>query len=434
MRVPDEAQGMRAARPGAAAVALTENNFSTVMNGAPSTMFHSSNNGNNYTQQPHPHSQSQRTLPVQHPLSSNYVSDAALLQQLERQNYLASLMGNANNNNNSVDPSVLSAAYGPSAAVANARRPAPPPPPQAHMEQYLQQQMQLQRFQPHQQPSMFAHPCGGNGGGVFDFHLQQQPAGMPGDGFDPYRMTAMGSMNHPMMMSAAGGYPYPGGFPVGPAAVGYGSLGMGSLPPYSSPPVGLGLSLNQVLAQGAPTATLAPDGFPVSLPAILARPEDEFKLSSHQLLLRHQIEAFPAAEEDVSTHTRGRNKPILLGQVGIRCRHCAHLPVTCRQKGSTYFPASLLGLYQAAQNMSTTHMQCGLCREMPNLIKHQFAHLISTKVASSGAGRPYWAESAKKLGLVDTEGGIRFFRDLQADATAKTHSPDKASTTTNSAN
>ena len=163
-------------------------------------------------------------------------------------------------------------------------------------------------------------------------------------------------------------------------------------------------------------ATLAPDGFPVSLPVILARHEDALKLSSHQVLLRHQIEAFKAAEEDISTHTRGRNKPIMLGQVGIRCRHCAHLPVSHRQKGSTYFPASLLGLYQAAQNMSTTHMQCGLCNEMPDMIKHQFAQLLSTKVASSGAGRPFWAESAKKLGLMDTEDGIRFLRDLPAGA------------------
>jgi hypothetical protein len=157
-------------------------------------------------------------------------------------------------------------------------------------------------------------------------------------------------------------------------------------------------------------------GIPLRLPVILAQPEDSLKLSSHQVLLRHQIEAFQASEDDIGTHTRGRNKPIVLGQVGIRCRHCAHLPVACRQKGSTYFPATLLGLYQAAQNMSTTHMQCGLCSAMPDSIKMQFAHLLSTKVSSSGAGRPYWASSAKKLGLVNTEDGIHFIRDLPANA------------------
>lgn len=153
------------------------------------------------------------------------------------------------------------------------------------------------------------------------------------------------------------------------------------------------------------------NGFPSSLPVILARPEDGFKLSSHQVFLRHQIEVFQATEDDVSTHTRGRNKPISFGQVGIRCRHCAHLPVSRRQKGSTYFPASLLGLYQAAQNMCTTHMQCGLCTEMPVAIKQQFSQLLNNKSSSSGAGRPYWAKTAAKLGLVDTEEGIRFNRD-----------------------
>jgi hypothetical protein len=153
-------------------------------------------------------------------------------------------------------------------------------------------------------------------------------------------------------------------------------------------------------------------GIPIALPAVLAQPEDSLKLSSHQVLLRHQIEAFQATEDDVSTHTRGRNKPITLGQVGIRCRHCAHLPVARRQKGSTYFPASLLGLYQAAQNMSTTHVQCGLCTEMPEDIKQQFVHLMSSKVVNSGAGRPYWAQSAKNVGLVDTDEGIRFVRDI----------------------
>jgi len=148
-------------------------------------------------------------------------------------------------------------------------------------------------------------------------------------------------------------------------------------------------------------------------PVTLALSGDERKLSEQQVFLRHQIEAFRAGEDDVSTHTRGRNKPIALGQVGIRCRFCAHLPVVKKQKGSTYFPANLLGLYQAAQNMSTTHMQSGLCRDMPTEIKEKFASLSTMKVSSSGAGRPYWAEAAKQIGLVDTEDGIRFVHDLR---------------------
>jgi hypothetical protein len=151
---------------------------------------------------------------------------------------------------------------------------------------------------------------------------------------------------------------------------------------------------------------------PSKLPLCLVQPADKFKLSEHQLFLRFQIEAFAATEDDVNTHIRGRNKRIALGQVGIRCRHCAHLPASRRQKGSAYFPAHTMGLYQAAQNMSTAHIQCGLCPEMPEYIKEHFKGLIATKSFTSGAGRPYWAKSAKKMGLVNTEDGIRFIHEL----------------------
>jgi hypothetical protein len=49
---------------------------------------------------------------------------------------------------------------------------------------------------------------------------------------------------------------------------------------------------------------------------------------------------------------------------------------------------------------------------MPQEIKDKFKEFTSAKVASSGGGRPYWAQAARKLGLRDTEEGIRFVRDL----------------------
>ena len=151
---------------------------------------------------------------------------------------------------------------------------------------------------------------------------------------------------------------------------------------------------------------------PNQLPLCLAQPADHNILSEHQQFLRFQIEVFEASEKDVRTHVRGRNKPIVLGQVGIRCRHCAHLSASRRQKGATYFPASTIGLYQAAQNMCTAHIQCGLCTEMPDPIKDRFKQLIATKSFTSGAGKPYWSKSAKGMGLVDTEEGIFFIRNV----------------------
>jgi hypothetical protein len=56
------------------------------------------------------------------------------------------------------------------------------------------------------------------------------------------------------------------------------------------------------------------ESIPSKLPMLLALPEDTRMLSPHQCFLPHQVEAFEASEEDVSTHTRGQNKPVTLGQ------------------------------------------------------------------------------------------------------------------------
>jgi DNA invertase Pin-like site-specific DNA recombinase len=51
-----------------------------------------------------------------------------------------------------------------------------------------------------------------------------------------------------------------------------------------------------------------------------------------------------ATLDRVSTHTSDRNRRIMLHQVGIQSRHCAHLPASQRCRRAIYFPAALLGL------------------------------------------------------------------------------------------
>lgn len=150
------------------------------------------------------------------------------------------------------------------------------------------------------------------------------------------------------------------------------------------------------------------DGRAHDLPALLAMPVDPKRLSSHQSLLRYQIEVFCAGEEDTCAYTRGRNKPIRLGQIGIRCRHCKFLPVSRRKRGSVYFPGAIEGFYQAAQNMNSTHLQTGDCPLMGNALRQEFANMIATRGVSTGAGRAYWAAQAGNLGLRNTEKGIVF--------------------------
>jgi hypothetical protein len=145
---------------------------------------------------------------------------------------------------------------------------------------------------------------------------------------------------------------------------------------------------------------------------VLACPDDRGMLNEHLAFLRQQIEFFRATIDDIMLHTRGRNKGVALRQVGVRCRHCSHLSVDKRRKGSTYFPSTLMGIYQAAQNISAEHFQSGICTEIPYDIKLQFERFGATKSFSSGAGKAYWAESARMMGLIDTDDGIRFAADV----------------------
>jgi hypothetical protein len=156
--------------------------------------------------------------------------------------------------------------------------------------------------------------------------------------------------------------------------------------------------------------SIGPD-VPECLPAVLALPKDEVKLSTFQYLLRQQIEAFKATENDIVTHARGRNKPITLDQVGIRCRHCASCPLSQRKKGAVYFPFTLLGVYQAAQNMATSHFIQGNCAEIPSETTAKLVESVASK-SVVGSGKEFWAKSGRTLGLIDTDQGIRFIRDL----------------------
>jgi hypothetical protein len=61
-------------------------------------------------------------------------------------------------------------------------------------------------------------------------------------------------------------------------------------------------------------------------------------------------------------------------------------------------------------------MSSGICTEMPFAIKQEFARLNATKEQASAAGRPYWANAAAAVGLVDTEDGIRHVDDVRANA------------------
>jgi hypothetical protein len=54
---------------------------------------------------------------------------------------------------------------------------------------------------------------------------------------------------------------------------------------------------------------------------------DREMLSEYQLMVRQQLELFEAGAEDVESNTQGRKKQVVVGQVGLRCKHCAPFPL-----------------------------------------------------------------------------------------------------------
>jgi hypothetical protein len=140
---------------------------------------------------------------------------------------------------------------------------------------------------------------------------------------------------------------------------------------------------------------------------LLYTANDESFLSLYQCLVRKQIEVFAAEKCDVKSTAQGRNTPIRLGQVGIRCRHCSMLPPQHRTKASTYYPAKLLGVYQAAQNIAVTHLS-GYCPLIPDSLKDTLIQLRLSNKATPGRGKLYWANSMKTHDLYESDGILKF--------------------------
>ncbi|CAJ1957883.1 unnamed protein product [Cylindrotheca closterium] len=145
---------------------------------------------------------------------------------------------------------------------------------------------------------------------------------------------------------------------------------------------------------------------PGKKPVTLYIPCDDESLSPYQCLVRKNIELFEADMHDVEGNAKGRNKPIVLGQVGIRCKHCSAIPSKNRGRGSKYYPAKLSGLYQAAQGMASGHL-CSFCNQIPSALRNELM-ILREKKSSAGGGKKYWADGVRVLGVIEDEHGLRF--------------------------
>jgi hypothetical protein len=162
--------------------------------------------------------------------------------------------------------------------------------------------------------------------------------------------------------------------------------------------------------QGGRADARAAASDPPSLPSsgiIMGLPDDKHQLSEYQIVVRLHLEIFEAKMEDVKSNIQGRKRRVFLGQAGIRCRHCSNLMLRQRGRGAVYYPVKLSGMYQAAQNMASSHLS-DCCTQIPPSIKQRLRDLRHRRETASG-GKEYWAKAGRAIGLYETEDGLRLF-------------------------
>mmetsp|Transcript_8654 Transcript_8654/g.20779 ORF Transcript_8654/g.20779 Transcript_8654/m.20779 type:complete len:437 (-) Transcript_8654:162-1472(-) len=160
-----------------------------------------------------------------------------------------------------------------------------------------------------------------------------------------------------------------------------------------------------------PSTMGSPSKLPGKRAMTLYIPCDDESLSLYQCLVRKHIELFEADMDEVEGNAKGRNKPVVFGQVGIRCKHCSNMPTKNRGRGSKYYPAKLSGLYQAAQSMASGHL-CNHCNQIPHALRNELM-ILREKKSSAGGGKKYWADGVRVLGVVEDEQGLRFKNNKQ---------------------
>jgi len=139
---------------------------------------------------------------------------------------------------------------------------------------------------------------------------------------------------------------------------------------------------------------------------LLSMPGDEHSLSDRQCYVRSNfVEIFEAGEMEVGArHSKGAQK-LRKGQVGIRCIHCLNMFGKQRAERAICYPSSVSRIYQTVADMQRFHFEncTGISVEM----KARFKILKTTRPRGQGSPQEYWISSAKEIGLVDTDCGIR---------------------------
>jgi len=140
--------------------------------------------------------------------------------------------------------------------------------------------------------------------------------------------------------------------------------------------------------------------------------DETWVMSEYQAYLRTQLAFCETSHTQNQGRAQGRNKPIVPGQVGLICKHCAvHATTTTRNnnnvRGTVYYPACINRIYQAAQNMAHNHLLSS-CPCIRTADRQRLAALKDMKAIKTGSGKAYWESAARNAGLVERPEGLFF--------------------------
>ena len=122
---------------------------------------------------------------------------------------------------------------------------------------------------------------------------------------------------------------------------------------------------------------------------LLATSQDKASLSDRQCYVRsHFVEIFTATQDDVNKrHSKGAQK-LFVGQVGLRCIHCASLPSNMKTERAVCYPSSISRIYQTVADMQRFHFEG--CRAIPDEMRSRYHSLKTTRPRGQGSPQTYW--------------------------------------------
>jgi hypothetical protein len=135
---------------------------------------------------------------------------------------------------------------------------------------------------------------------------------------------------------------------------------------------------------------------------VLAEETDNNYLSPYQCELRKNLEIFEADPEEVKgSTTPGRKGKVALGQVGLRCCHCARVDRSSRSKGAVNYSCTVEGVYQIAQNMAKAHLS-DKCAHISLEAKKRLVELRANSIRSYFKNcKKHWGDSIRKRGIYE---------------------------------